>query len=246
MKETAYRLLFKSLLQGATGLQALTPNEKSFLARLFDETKIEVVGNGIDISKYEKRQTRQNASADGASLGRRRLLYLGRLHPIKGVDRLVDAWSQISPASGWELVIAGSGDKSYENLLRDRAANVGAGTISFVGPVYGQAKIDLIGSSELMVLPSHTEAFPMTILEGLALGVPQAVTDPGYLQVLSESASGFCLGNSVLSIVQGLREAIGTDRSTLIEMGSRGRALVVRDYSWGKIADRLEHFFGFV
>ena len=72
---------------------------------------------------------------------RQRLLFLGRLHPIKGVELLLEAWQALQNAlPNWDLTIAGKGDAAYVASLHAHAARLKLQRVQFTGPVYGDAK----------------------------------------------------------------------------------------------------------
>lgn len=109
------------------------------------------------------------------------VLFLGRLHPVKGVDLLLDAWPAIRtrrPTA--RLIIAGVGDAGYERALRARAAALGpdATSVTFAGFVGGAEKAACLASAGVCVLPSRHENFGIAVLDAVAAGVPMVVT-PG-------------------------------------------------------------------
>jgi glycosyltransferase involved in cell wall biosynthesis len=109
------------------------------------------------------------------------VLFLGRLHPVKGVDVLLDAWPAVrARRPEAHLVIAGRGTARYESALRAQAAGLGrdAASIAFVGFVQGADKSARLASASAWVLPSRHENFGIAVLEAVAAGVPVVVA-PG-------------------------------------------------------------------
>ncbi len=103
------------------------------------------------------------------------VLFLSRLHPVKGLESLLDAWPAVRAARpGAQLVIAGEGEPSYERSVRARAVHKGGedAGITFAGFVSGQSKGELWRRAGVFVLPSQHENFGMVVLEALAWGVP--------------------------------------------------------------------------
>ena len=110
--------------------------------------------------------------------GKPRVGFIGRLVPIKGVDRLIHACARV----GSELAIAGAGPAHGE--LSALARRLGVAT-SFRGPVVGRAKVAFIDSCDILVAPSREyasgrgEGLPVAVLEGLARGRVVVASDSG-------------------------------------------------------------------
>ena len=108
--------------------------------------------------------------------------FVGRLHPKKGVDALIDAWRLVQDRfPEWRLVIAGDdvdhwGASGYMDALRRRVETTGAARVSFAGELRGPAKWDAYANAALCVLPSYSESFGMTVAEALAAGTPVVTT----------------------------------------------------------------------
>lgn len=108
----------------------------------------------------------------------RRVLFLSRLHPKKGLEALLDAWPLVLeriPTA--ELVIAGDGEATYVNTLRMRAARVAASApIVLSGFATGEAKLRAFTDADVFVLPSFQENFGVVVIEALAAGLPVVLT----------------------------------------------------------------------
>ncbi len=109
-------------------------------------------------------------------------LFLGRLHPKKNVEFLLDAWHAAGMKAPWRLLIAGSGDKDYEAHLR-RLSNSfdGPNTIQFTGFVSGLNKRYLLQRADWFLLPSRQENFGIAVLEAVEQGCAVAISEQVYL-----------------------------------------------------------------
>ncbi|HPA19795.1 MAG TPA: glycosyltransferase [Verrucomicrobiae bacterium] len=167
------------------------------------------------------------------------ILYLGRLHPKKGIELLLDATSRL-PARGFALVIAGSGEDRYEARLRERAAAPGfGGRVHFAGFVAGRDKDLLLQGSDLFVLPSEHENFGIAVLEALMAGLRVVVT-PGV------ALEGFVRKIGAGVVVDPMPDALEAALRCLLAGNppAEGERQRIRDaaaaaYSWDEIARGL-------
>ncbi|UXI70700.1 glycosyltransferase [Tahibacter amnicola] len=232
------RSRFKKLLAGplqrptlarADLLHATSPMEYEDIRRAGWRRPVAVVPNGIDIPALSV------AKEDAAM---RRLLFLGRIHPIKRLDRLLESWRQLQFAHpDWELVIAGKGAPAYIEGLKRQAFRCGLLRCHFSGPVIGPAKNRMLAGSDLLVLPSASENFGMVVAESLASGVPVVTTHGAPWSGLAERGCGWWV--SADGITTALDEAMRCSPGTLRQMGSAGRAWMAEDFSWPIVAARL-------
>jgi glycosyltransferase involved in cell wall biosynthesis len=103
------------------------------------------------------------------------LLFLGRLHPKKGCDLLIDAFSHVANSDLW-LVLAGPDQIGWEKELRARAARLNR-RIIFPGMLEGEMKWDAFAAADAFILPSHQENFGMSVAEALSFGLPVLISN---------------------------------------------------------------------
>ena len=107
-------------------------------------------------------------------------LFLGRIHPKKGVDLLIDAYGQLAAQAPLpHLVIAGPcADTGYLQQLQDRAAACcPAGKVEWPGMLNGEVKWGALRGAEVFVLASHQENFGIAVVESLACGTPVLISN---------------------------------------------------------------------
>ncbi len=108
-------------------------------------------------------------------------LFLGRIHPKKGVDLLIEAYARLasSQPSPPRLVIAGPcADAAYLHQLKTRATAIcPAGSVLWPGMLAGEVKWGALRAAEAFVLPSHQENFGIAVAEALACGTPVLISD---------------------------------------------------------------------
>jgi len=112
--------------------------------------------------------------------GRRYLLFVGRIHPKKGCDILIDAFAQVAPLlpDDVQLVFAGPDQSGWVRALQSRARNLSIERrIHWTGMLTGAAKWGAFASAEAMILPSHQENFGFVVAEAMACKTPVLISD---------------------------------------------------------------------
>lgn len=177
----------------------------------------------------------------------RRVLFLGRIHPTKCIDRLLQAWRGLEAFhADWELVIVGRGDETYAESLKELAKCQGLKRASFVGPMFGADKAFAYRNADLLVLPSHSENFGMVVAEALAHGCPVIASKGTPWGGLQHEACGWWVEHDVETLAATMDAAMRLTRTQLQDMGERGRAWMQRDFSWGAVAERMEAAYGWL
>jgi glycosyltransferase involved in cell wall biosynthesis len=207
-----------------------------------EKAEIHVIPNGIDLDEVD--QNEESGHQVDVSYARkrpRRLLFLSRIHPKKGLDLLVPAWGQLSrDFPDWELLIVGPDEAGYQASVETMIALAGCSESCCIHPpVSGALKRALFRSADLFVLPSYSEGFPMAVLEAAAHRLPVVQTTDCNFPELSSAGGGWDCHADQEALQRVLRLALASDRSELMERGALGRALVAQQYSWDSIAQSL-------
>ena len=229
-KRLALALYQRRDLDTAQVLHATADAEAADFRAMGLRQPIAVIPNGIELPMNPNAECRmQNAEF-------RTVLFLGRIHPIKGLLNLVGAWGVVRPA-GWRVVIAGGDEGGHLNELKAEIGRLKLeNSFEFVGPTEGAAKWDLYRAADVFVLPSHTENFGIVVAEALACGVPVITTRGTPWEDLLTHRCGWWVDKGVEPLAAALREAMAMDDKTRRLMGARGRELAVRKFGWPGIA----------
>jgi glycosyltransferase involved in cell wall biosynthesis len=149
------------------------------------------------------------------------LLYLGRLHPVKGLSRLVEAWGRLRPHTGdWLLVLAGPNEGGFEETLRSQAGAAGVSDrIGFTGALDHYQKWGALDAAELFVMPSDFENFGLAIVEAMQSGLPVVTTTGTPWQELPAAGAGWWIEPTVDALASTLQEALQMPEETRREMG---------------------------
>ena len=229
--------LQRPALVRASLLHATSEDECRDIRALGFRAPVAVVPNGIDLPVLE----------ECASSSARTLLFLGRIHPVKGVDRLLRAWQSLQDRHpGWRLVVAGPGESRHEPEMRQLATALRLARMEFIGALYGSAKSQAYFGANLFVLPSHSENFGMTVAEALAHGCPAVVSKAAPWAGLENEDCGWWVGHDVPELTSALDAAMSLPPGKLAEMGRRGRAWMARDFGWESVAQRMEAAYRWV
>ncbi len=210
-------------------LHATSADEAEQSSARFPGLRTVIVSNGVDVPGQIRRSE---------STGELRITYLGRLHPIKGIENLLDACKLLEGDSeSWHLKIAGAGESDYRKFLAAKVAKLQpAGRIEFLGEVAGEAKEDLFASSDLLVAPSYVENFGMVIAEALAHEVPVIAGKGTPWQGLHANRCGLWVENAPEALAAAVRKIRAMP---LREMGRRGRSWMEREFSWQAVSRQM-------
>ncbi|MFA6133651.1 MAG: glycosyltransferase family 4 protein [Phycisphaerae bacterium] len=166
-------------------------------------------------------------------------LTVGRVVPEKRLDLLLKAWPGIEQSGGFRLAVAG--DIQESDFARACRRQGGPGTV-FLGPVYGDALLELYSNAALVILPSSLEGMSMVMLEAASFGRCILAADiPANRDVLGDSIVYFMGGDCVDLRGQILR--LLADRETAGAMGRSARDVVQSSYSWAVAAARMEEIY---
>lgn len=167
------------------------------------------------------------------------MLFLGRIHPVRGLLELVEAW-RIARPEGWKMIIAGPDEGGHQQIVEAAIHQAGLqDDFEFTGSVYGDEKKALYRSADIFVLPTFSENFGLVVAEALACGVPVITTKGAPWQGLQTHRCGWWIDIGVEPLVAALREAMNLPPDTLREMGQRGRAYVEQNFGWPGIAQQM-------
>jgi glycosyltransferase involved in cell wall biosynthesis len=167
---------------------------------------------------------------------RRRLIFLGRLHPKKGLERLIDALPTVVKYHPLVLaIIAGSGEPAYVRALQARVDSHGLSKhVLFTGMLQGALKWGALAASELFLLPSHQENFAIAAAEAMHMGLPVILSDKVNLWPFIEKAQcGIVLqDNSIASALGAAINSLLFDDTTRTKMAERGTRFARDNFSW--------------
>jgi glycosyltransferase involved in cell wall biosynthesis len=191
---------------------------------------IAVIPNGIDLPQLEA--PRRHFC--------REVVSLGRIHPKKGLDRLVAAWARLEPIHPeWRLRIVGPDEGGHAAELVALAAALRLTRVSVEPPVFGPEKWRLLQDAELFVLATLNENFAMTVAESLACATPVISTKGAPWAGLVDEDCGWWTDHGVEPLAAALGQAMALPSEALAAMGRRGRDWMERDFGWDGVSRRM-------
>lgn len=169
--------------------------------------------------------------------GRPVILFLGRVTPKKGLDRLIPAMKDVPDV---DLLVAGNDEEGHAVQMASLARAVGVGhRVTFCGPVYGAAKAELYRRSTVFCLPSRSENFGNVVLEAMLEGCPVVVTaDVGAASIVMQVGGGVVSSGDPKGLAASLRRLIA-DRTLRLSMAISGRKAMLQSYGWDTFATRM-------
>ena len=225
----------KRLLTHADLLHATSETEYEHFRALGLTAPVAIIPNGVDIPAMPTSTEKNHTSAD-----QRTLLFLSRIHPIKGIDDLLHAWQKLAPKyPDWRLVIAGRGEPAHVKQVHQLAESLRLERVEFPGPLYGSEKSNAYFDADLFVLPTHTENFGIVIAEALAHGCPAIVTHGAPWPGLETEKCGWWIPRTRDQLTQTLDQALQLPPHQLAKMGQHGRDWMARDFSWSAVASQM-------
>jgi len=233
---TLLSMISKPILQNADAVLALTEDMKKEMQRVCPR-EISVIPNGISLERFRV------SSGCREEKSTRTVIFVGRLHPVKGVQYLIEAMAIVhQKIPDIKLVIVGDGTERpiLEKRVRELDLNE---CIQFLGQVSQEKMPDIMHQADILVLPSLSEGFPTVILEAMAGGLPIIATSVrGIPDIIDEGINGYLvntkrpdeIADKILTLM------LNDDMRKKISINNREKAEM---FTWDKVADKVEEIY---
>lgn len=272
-KRIAAALFKNRQLRKATCLRALCQSEADAFRAYGLTQPIAIIPNGVALPKVEQEMGDGRWEIGGHTQPStpRTLLFLGRIHPKKGLPNLIralkkalDARPSTLDSCKWQLVIAGWDQGGHEAELMQLCQELGLSfshkmhkehkaeatsafslqfSVFFHGPAFGKEKEDLLRRADAFILPSFSEGLPMSVLEAWSYRLPVVMTPECNLPEGFSADAAFRIETSGESIAEGLRTLFSMNEADLISMGDKGRELVKARFTWQTVAALMREVY---
>lgn len=233
------------ILHGASKVFALTEVEKEqYLKMGVEEDRIEIVPLGINIEEYSNLpeggifREKFNISKDD-----KLIIFIGRVHEIKGLDLLIDAFKELADSvSDVKLAIVGP-DDGYMDALNSRIAECGlSDKVIVTGPLYKREKQEALVDCDLFVMPSKYESFTTSGLEAMACGKPLVLTKNNHIHDWVDGSVGLACDDDKMSLKDAMAEVL-LDEELSKKFGMSGRRLIQEKYNWDMINEQILNIY---
>jgi poly(glycerol-phosphate) alpha-glucosyltransferase len=229
-------------LHGAACLHALCEAEAEAMRAFGLDNPICIIPNGLD---EPEAPTAKSACYGRFPEAARVLLYLGRLHPKKGLVNLLQAWAGFAgragpPGGSWHLAVAGWDQLGHEGELRRLVDEMSLGeSVAFLGPQFGAEKSHCFASAAAFILPSVSEGLPMVVLEAWSYGLPVVMTPHCNLPEGFRAGAALEIGTGPVAIGAGLDRLARMSDDQRRAMGHNGRRLCRERFSQERSSEAM-------
>jgi len=237
VKRIFWPLIQQPALVATTCFHATAMSEYEDIRRMGFHQPVAVIPNGIDIPDLHP----------SVEKNYRTLLFLGRIHPKKGLDMLLPAWQAVQKRfAEWTLRIVGPDNAGYLTQMKQMAADLRLERVEFTGPLFGPQKWQAYRDADLFVLPTYSENFGMAVAETLAAGTPAIVSKGAPWSGLNIRQAGWWIDIGMDSLVACLEQALAESSAGLSERGVRGREWMKAEYSWQHIGRQMSATYNWI
>jgi len=227
-------------LENAACIHAINQAEAAAIRAFGLRNPICIIPNGVELPASNAVHRTPPWTANVIS-DRKVLLYLGRLHPKKGLSILLRGWKEaLKHKKDWILVIAGWDQGGHRRQLEQLTRELKiTDSVQFTGPLFGKARDTAYQNADAFVLPSLSEGQPLVVLEAWSHARPVIMTPECNLPEGFEKGAAIRMSATVGGVAGALGKLFALQKPALEEMGRRGRDLVTKNFSWSQIASQM-------
>lgn len=237
VKKVFWPLVQRPALAAVSCFHATAASEAGEIREHGFQQPIAVIPNGVDMPEQSFREHAR----------RREVLFLGRIHPKKGLDVLLRAWGRIERSrADWVLRIVGPDNGGYLARMRELSSELGLQRALFDGELVGDERTAAYRRASLFVLPTRNENFAMTVAEALACGTPAIVSKGAPWSGLARHGCGWWIDHGEDALASALANAMSCDTTLLQGMGSRGAEWMRAEFSWEAVGAQMEEVYRWV
>lgn len=242
IKRIYIELVERNNINKASAVQVASEYEKNRLLSLGFRAPVHIVPCAIDPKEYLLLGNKQILKEKYPQITNKKIiLFMGRIHPKKGLDLLALAFAEIAKKrEEIALVIAGTGEERYVKKVKTMLKDKGLSSRTvFTGLLTGKEKISALHESDVFVLPSYGENFGIAVIEAMACKLPVVVTDKVGLSLdINEYNAGIvtkCDTNEIASAILKILKSNEVSE----EMRIKAMKLVEDRFTLSKATDKM-------
>ena len=243
LKDIFDKLWGFDILHDASRVFALTEVEKEqYLKMGVSEDKIEIVPLGINLNEYNNLPCKGGfKSKYNIKEEDKLILFLGRIHEIKGLDLLINAFAKI-PNDNVRLAIIGGDYGFKETLEKLIEENSLTGKVIFPGVLTGRDKIEALVDCDIFVMPSRYESFTTSGLEAMACSKPLVLTKNNHIHTWVRDNTGLVCEFRDDDLAECLKRLLN-DEKLCETFGATGQKLIEERHDWNKIEKQISTIY---
>lgn len=244
-KKAYYRLVERSILCKARLIQMLSQSEADGIRSLSLPTPVQIIPNGVHRQDFTTLPDPELFYQRFPDLRDKTLiLFLGRIDPKKGLDLLAPAFAQIhAEFPNTHLVVAGPDNIGFLPTAQSYFEQAGVlNAVTFAGMLTGSLKYAALAAVDLYVAPSYSEGFSLSVLEGMASGLPCVFTTGCNFPEAAIAQAAEVVEIDADAIAQAMRRQLANPEAAKA-LGHRAQQFIFQHYTWDQVAAKLHQVY---
>jgi glycosyltransferase involved in cell wall biosynthesis len=243
-KRAYYQSFERSAMFNASAIQVLAASEAKHVQALGNHQTI-IVPNGIYPTDFS---TPHNPEIFYQKFPKTRdkklIIFLGRIDPKKGLDLLAPAFAKTqSYFPDAHLIVAGPDSINFLPTAQSYFAQSGClQSVTFTGMLAGGLKQTALAVANIYVAPSYSEGFSISVLEGMASGLPCVITTACNFPEAAAAGAAYVVEANAQAIAAALIKCFRDEPAAKV-LGSRAREFIFHNYTWDQAANKLQQAY---
>lgn len=246
LKKVAYHAFERGNLAGVAGWHFLDQTEQegcSWLPPAANARKVLIAPNGLDVASIDASADRPPVSFPWNQSGEINLVFLGRIHPIKGLELALEAVRVLADAGvRCVLHLIGPDDGCLNDLLEYARALRIADRVKHLGAIYGEERFSILRQADAVILTSHYECNSVTAAETIAAGGLLIATDTCHMEVARGAGAAVVVPRDRFKLAEAIREHVKDPARSKYARES-ARRFARESLAWPPLAERMIAFY---
>ena len=237
-KNPYFKLIEKPALQRASAIQMLASTEANNVKQLRLKSPLVVIPNGIYQDDFQDLPSSEIFYQQFPKARHKKLiLFLGRIDPKKGLDLLAIAFGKVhAQFPETHLVLAGPDNINFSPTVKGYFSEVHClEAVTFTGMLTGSLKYAALAAADIYVAPSYSEGFSVSVLEGMASGLPCIITTGCNFPEAGIEKAALVVDINAKKITDSLLWCLVNSEEAK-QMGDRARKFIFENYTWDNIS----------
>ena len=240
-----FNLLEKPALQRSSAIQMLASTEAENVRQLGLKLPLIIVPNGVHQNDFQSLVDPETFYQKFPEIRHKKLiLFLGRIDPKKGLDLLAIAFGKIQAQfPQTHLIIAGPDNIGFSSTVKQYFINSNClEAVTFTGMLTGSMKYSALAAADLYIAPSYSEGFSVSVLEGMASGLPCVITTGCNFPEAEIEKAALVVDIDAQQIADALLWCLINSEEAK-KMGDRARQFIFEQYTWDNLSKiMIEHY----